>query len=222
MTPGLPHLPPRATVLLRLRKQAVVLHEAIFTRFPAAWSATANVSVEKLAGGAFCHLRPPSANLRTQSCPTCVSPVTQSDEVEEETGSTPTLRWARTSPPEVHAPARFHQPMGVELQQRSFIGKHTVWSLTREISTRRERKLRLLKNRGLARNFLVGRHLFVFFYLSNSVVGEIKFLIYTFAILEINATSWKRKIKGRTGKKGNSDFLWSYEWSDFSYYLFWV
>lgn len=30
------YLPPRATILLWLLKQAVVFHEAIFTRFPAA------------------------------------------------------------------------------------------------------------------------------------------------------------------------------------------
>lgn len=40
-----PYLPPGATILLWLLKQAVVLHEAIFTRFPAAGSATTNVPV---------------------------------------------------------------------------------------------------------------------------------------------------------------------------------
>lgn len=73
-----PYLPPRATILLWFLKQAVVLHEAIFSRFPAAWSATTNVSVEKLVGRAFCHLRPPTENLWTQSSPTCVTLVAQS------------------------------------------------------------------------------------------------------------------------------------------------
>lgn len=124
-----PYLPPRVTVLLWLLKHAVVLHEAIFTRFPAAWSATTNVSVEKLVGRAFCHLRPPTENLRTQTSPTCVTLVDQS--------------WTRWKRKRIKRPlCRRVTPLhgftnGVELQQRSFIRKHTFRSLTQEVSRRR-------------------------------------------------------------------------------------
>lgn len=143
LTPGL-YLPPRATILVWLLKQAVVFHEAIFTRFPAVWSATTNVSVEKLVGRAFCHLRPPTDNFRTQSCPTCVLLAAQSQ-----------TRWKRTGIkrplcPGLHQSAESSRPLtvsftnGVELKQRSFI-KKTHRSLTEHILTPRYREIRLLK-----------------------------------------------------------------------------
>lgn len=192
------YLPPRATILLWLLKQAVVFHEAIFTRFPAAWSATTNVSVEKLVRGAFCHLRPPTESHRTQSSPTCVTIVAQSHT---------RWKWKRIKRPLCAGSAGSSRPStvsftnGVELQQRSFIRKHIVRSLTQKISTRRwNLEIRLLKHsfKSHKRLSCVGGETFIYcFVLSNSVVGLIGFLVFTLIILAINATSENRKIQGR-------------------------
>lgn len=56
-----PYLPPGAAILLRLLEQAVILYEAIFTRFPAVGDSVTGVSVQQLVGGALRHVRRPTA-----------------------------------------------------------------------------------------------------------------------------------------------------------------
>ena len=140
-----PYLPPRATRLLWLLKQAVGLHEAIFTRFPAAWSATTNVSVKKLVGRAFCHLRPPTENLWTQSSPTCVRLAAQSY-----------TRWKRKRierplcPGSAPVCRKFTPLYGLTRQwcwatTKIVMRTLTVWGLTQETSTRRFREIPTLK-----------------------------------------------------------------------------
>lgn len=70
-----PYLPPGAPILLWFLKQAVVLHEAIFTRFSTVCDAVTGVPVQQLVGGAFRHLWRPTTtgNLPTWSSPTCVT-----------------------------------------------------------------------------------------------------------------------------------------------------
>lgn len=130
-----PYLPPGATVLVGLLKQAAALPEAIFTRFPAAGSAPTNVPVEQLVGGALRHRRPPAEGLRTQSCPTCVTLHVQSrtSRTRKRTKRPPTLRWVCASLPEVHAPSRLCPPMASShakdrlLKRRSRARGTTIW-----------------------------------------------------------------------------------------------
>lgn len=70
-----PYLPPGAPILLWFLKQAVVLHEAIFTGFSTVCGAVTGVPVQQLVGGAFRHLRRPTTTekLQTWSSPTCVT-----------------------------------------------------------------------------------------------------------------------------------------------------
>lgn len=62
-----PYLPPGAPILLWFLKQAVVLHEAIFTRLSTVCDAVTGVPVQQLVGGAFRHLRRPTT---TENLPT--------------------------------------------------------------------------------------------------------------------------------------------------------
>lgn len=71
-----PYLPPGAAILVRLLEQAVILDEAIFTRFSAVGDSVTGVSVQQLVGGALRHVRRPTATgyFPTRSSPTCVTP----------------------------------------------------------------------------------------------------------------------------------------------------